>query len=114
MNDQEAARREVLGEPASLKVAIVEDLQDIREGLSDLIDGSDGFRCTGAFGTMEEALRRIPVDLPDVALVDIGLPGMSGIEGIRILKSQYPRLVMLTLTIFEDDRRILDALCAGA
>jgi DNA-binding NarL/FixJ family response regulator len=97
-----------------LKVAIVEDLRDIRDGLAVLIGGTEGFLCTGAFGTMEEAVHGILANPPDVALVDIGLPGMSGIDGIRVLKERCPRVVTLTLTVFEDDRRILDALCAGA
>jgi DNA-binding NarL/FixJ family response regulator len=63
---------------------------------------------------MEEALERIAGDLPDVVLNDIGLPGMSGIEGIRILKERYPDLLVLMLTIHDDDERIFDALCAGA
>ena len=63
---------------------------------------------------MEEALEKIKGDLPNVALVDIGLPGMNGIEGIRILKERHPNLVLLMLTVYEDDEYIFDALCAGA
>jgi DNA-binding NarL/FixJ family response regulator len=63
---------------------------------------------------MEEALEKINGDLPNVALVDIGLPGMNGIEGIRILKERHPNLVLLMLTVYEDDEYIFDALCAGA
>jgi DNA-binding NarL/FixJ family response regulator len=73
--------------PASdtIKVAIIEDLRPLREGFYMLIDGTEGFRCTGRFRTMEEALEKIGFDLPDVALVDIGLPGMNGFEGVRLL-----------------------------
>src|SRR5688572_32257916 len=63
---------------------------------------------------MEEALELIATDLPDIALVDIGLPGMSGIDGIRILKARHPALVLLALTVYDDDDRIFQALCAGA
>ncbi len=63
---------------------------------------------------MEDALARIGGSLPDVVLCDIGLPGMSGIEGIRILKERYPDLLLLMLTVYDDDERIFDALCAGA
>lgn len=97
-----------------IKVAIIEDQQVLREGLSFLLDGTDGFRCTGSFGSVEQALRRISDDLPQVALVDIGLPGMSGIEGIRIMKGRWPDLLLITLTVYEDDQKIFDALCAGA
>ena len=79
-----------------------------------LIGGTEGFRCTGAYRSMEEALAKINSDLPDVALCDIGLPGMSGIEGMRLLKEQYPQLLLLMLTVYDDDERIFDALCAGA
>jgi DNA-binding NarL/FixJ family response regulator len=100
--------------PSPIKVAIVEDRRDIREGLAMLINGTEGYRCTSAFRSMEEALETIDRDLPDVALVDIGLPGMSGIDGIRILKDRHPDLAMLMLTVYDDDDRIFDALCAGA
>jgi len=97
-----------------LKVAIVEDLPRIREGLRMLIDGTEGFRCSGSFESMEQAIEGIGADLPDVALVDIGLPEMSGIVGIRLLKRDRPGLAILMLTVYDDDRRIFEALCAGA
>ena len=78
-----------------LKIAIVEDQREIREGLAALIDGTEGYRCTGSFRSMEEALAGIGRDLPDVALIDIGLPGMSGIDGTRLLKQRYPNLLLL-------------------
>lgn len=100
--------------PPIIKVSLVEDRREIREALAILINGTEGFRCVGSFRSMEEALDRISRELPDVVLADIGLPGMSGIEGIRILKERYPDLLILMLTIYEDDERIFDALCAGA
>ncbi len=63
---------------------------------------------------MEEVLLRIGANLPELVLVDIGLPGKSGIEGIRLLKERHPKLVLVVLTVFDDDRRIFDAICAGA
>ncbi len=97
-----------------VKVAIVEDVRSLREGFWMLIDGTPGFHCTGSFRTMEEALEKIGFDLPDLVLMDIGLPGMSGIEGARLLKERYPDLTLLMLTVYDDDDRIFDALCAGA
>jgi len=97
-----------------ITAAIVEDQRDIREGLTVLINGTPGYRCSGSYRSMEEALERIAADPPDVVLCDIGLPGMSGIEGIRVLKERYPRLSLLMLTVYDDDDRIFDALCAGA
>jgi DNA-binding NarL/FixJ family response regulator len=101
-------------EAVALKVGIIEDQRKIREGLRSLIDGTDGYRCVGAFGSMEEALAKVAYELPDVLLVDIGLPGMSGIEGTRRLKDLHPALAVLMLTVYDDDRRIFDAMCAGA
>jgi DNA-binding NarL/FixJ family response regulator len=99
---------------AALKVGIIEDQPKIREGLKSLIDGTDGYRCVGSFGSMEEALAKIDHELPDVLLVDIGLPGMSGIEGMRRIKDLHPGLKVLMLSVYDDDQRIFDALCAGA
>jgi len=97
-----------------VKVALIEDQRDLREGLAILVNGSPGFRCTAAFGTMEQALRSIESDLPDVVLTDIGLPGIDGVEGIGILKERHPNLPIIALTVYDDDDRIFDALCAGA
>ncbi|MBK6425719.1 MAG: response regulator transcription factor [Blastocatellia bacterium] len=101
-------------DPKTIDVAIVEDLREIRDGLAMLINGTQGFRCTGRYRTMEEALSQIDANLPDVVISDIGLPGMSGTEGIRILRERYPSLPILALTIFEDDDEVFEALCAGA
>src|SRR5262249_50264508 len=91
-----------------------EDHRDVREGLAALINGSPGFRCAASFRTMEDALRAIDSGLADVVLTDIGLPGMSGIEGISIIKERHPELPIIALTVYDDDDRIFDALCAGA
>src|SRR5262245_15390682 len=104
----------VVPSPPVIKVAIIEDQRKFREYLAALIDGSQGFRCTGSFRSMEEALDRMSADLHDVVLVDIGLPGMDGIEGIRILKERFPKLILLMHTVYDGDERIFDALCAGA
>jgi len=102
------------GAPSIIKVAIVEDLRKTREGLAMLIGGTEGYCCTGCFRSMEEALENIGQGQPDVALLDIGLPGMSGIQGIPLLKERYPNLPLVMLTVYEDDDRIFQALCAGA
>lgn len=100
--------------PEVIKVAIIEDRREIRDALSMLINGTHGFRCAGVYRAMEEALVKIEREKPDVVLADIGLPGMSGIEGVRILKERYPNMLMMMLTVYDDDERIFDALCAGA
>ena len=98
----------------NIRTAIVEDMRDIREGLTTLIDFTEGFECTGGYRSMEEAIPKIKGNLPDVLLSDIGLPGMDGIEGIKIIKEMYPDMTILMLTVYDDDERIFDALCAGA
>ena len=100
--------------PSVIKVAIVEDQRKFRDAVTTLIDGTEGFRCSGSYRSMEEALDKIAHDLPDVVLMDIGLPGMNGIEGTRRLKERFPQMVLLAHTVYEDDERIFDALCAGA
>jgi DNA-binding NarL/FixJ family response regulator len=100
--------------PDVIKTAVIEDMRHIRDGLATLINFTEGFRCTGSYRSVEEALAKLKDDVPDVLLSDIGLPGMSGIEGIRIIKEQYPQMQVLMLTVYDDDDRIFDALCAGA
>jgi DNA-binding NarL/FixJ family response regulator len=97
-----------------IKVAIIDDHQQFRECLEFLLNNTSGYRCIGSFRSMEEALEKIRFNLPDVALVDIGLPGMSGVEGVRVLKERHPSLLMLMNTVYDDDERIFQALCAGA
>jgi len=105
---------ETLPQYRPIQVAIVEDQREVREGLALLIQSTEGYRCTQRFSSMEEALAGIGTPVPDVALMDIGLPGMSGIEGVRRLKERYPKLLLLMLTVYKDDERIFEALCAGA
>jgi len=105
---------QVAARPATIKVAIIEDVREIREGLAMMIKFTEGYRCTGSFRSMEEALEKIRFDLPDVVLVDIGLPGMSGVEGVRLLKERYPSILLLMLTVYDDDEMVFNALCAGA
>jgi len=100
--------------PSTIEVAIVEDRREIRESLALLIGGTEGFKCTGSYRSMEEALDKLKHHQPHLLLSDIGLPGMSGIKGVAILKERYPDLLILMLTVYDDDERIFDAMCAGA
>jgi DNA-binding NarL/FixJ family response regulator len=101
-------------QPAPIRVALVEDHREVREGLALLIGRTDGYQCQGSFSSIEEAVGPLRKGCPDVVLVDIGLPGMSGIEGIRVMKLLCPHAHFLVLTVYDDDRRIFDAMCAGA
>jgi DNA-binding NarL/FixJ family response regulator len=99
---------------APIRVAIVEDERRTREGLRALIEGSAGFQCVGCWGSVEEALGAIRPAAPQVTLLDLGLPGMSGIEGISALHERCPQSTVVILTVYEDSERVFDALCAGA
>src|SRR5262249_41171840 len=112
----EAISEPTAGSPGddTIRVAIIEDVRTLRDGLSALIDGTAGFQCTGRFRSAEEGIEKIRGDLTHVVLADIGLPGMSGIEAVRLLKERFPALTLLMLTVYDDDDRVLEALCAGA
>ena len=101
--------------PSSImKIVVIEDLREVREGLTALINGTQGFQCVGSYYSMEAALVRLGDDKPDVILTDIGLPGMSGIEGTSIMRKQFPDVPILALTVYDNDTHVFDALCAGA
>jgi DNA-binding NarL/FixJ family response regulator len=97
-----------------IRVAIVEDNEKIREGLAVLIDGSEGFQCSAAYESAEEALRHLPSYNPDVVLMDIQLPRMSGIECVEKLKEKNPNVQVMMLTVFEDDEKVFKSIVAGA
>ena len=98
----------------SIRVVIIEDLREVREGLTMLVHGTSGFQCVASYRTMEDALREIGTTMPDVILTDIGLPGMNGVEGTRILRERFPEVPILALTVYDDDDNVFDAICAGA
>jgi len=100
--------------PNLVRVAIVEDQRRTREGLTALIDGSEGFRCVSSWESLEQALESGGAIAPDVLLLDLGLPGMSGVEGIVPLRSKFPKAAIVVLTVYEDNDRVFEALCAGA
>ncbi len=95
-------------------VAIVEDDAGIRENLVELLNSSPGYHCVGACASGEEALAQIPHWRPEVVLMDINLPRMSGIECVTRLKARVPELLVLMLTVYEDGDSIFRALKAGA
>jgi len=97
-----------------ITVSIVEDNEQLRGTLARLINRSDGFRCVSQFGDAESALVGLPKENPAVVLMDINLPGMSGVECVRKLKQTAPEILCLMLTAYEDTENIFDALAAGA
>jgi DNA-binding NarL/FixJ family response regulator len=98
----------------TIGVGIIEDQKELREGLAFLLNSVPGFACRHVYDSVEAALERIDGDPPAVVLVDIGLPGMNGIEGVRLLRLRHPGIAAVMLTVFKDDARIFQAICAGA
>ena len=97
-----------------IKVSIVEDSRGTRESLMELLGRVPGLHCVGAHASAEEALKTIPHEQPNVVLMDINLPGMSGIECVGRLKAQMPRTQVLMLTTYEESDQIFDSLRNGA
>jgi two-component system, NarL family, response regulator LiaR len=95
-------------------VCIVEDRTDIRESLQLIINDALECSCIGVFANGEDALKSIPELQPDVVLMDIGLPGINGIECVRRLKPLCPRIQFMICTVYDEDEKIFDALSAGA
>jgi DNA-binding NarL/FixJ family response regulator len=97
-----------------VRVVVIEDLREVREGLTMLINGTSGFQCASSYRTMEDALKGLEGTRPDVILTDIGLPGMDGIQGTRILRERFPDVPILALSVYDDDDNVFNAICAGA
>jgi DNA-binding NarL/FixJ family response regulator len=98
----------------SLTVSIVEDNDRLRETLARSLNRAEGFRCLSQFPSGEDALKGIPIEPPDVVLMDINLPGMNGVECVRNLKQLLPGTQIVMLTVYEDTDNIFNALKAGA
>ncbi len=98
----------------TIKVAVFEDNKPRRELLEMLIDTTDNLSCTGAYEDCREVVKNISKNIPDIILMDIDMPNVNGIEGLKLVKSQYPGIKVLMQTIFEDEKKIFEAIVAGA
>ncbi len=100
--------------PRTVRVTLIEDVREVRESLTLLINGTPGFACAHSYRSMEDALTGIDGSTVDVILTDIGLPGMGGVESTRVLRERFPAVPVLALTVYDDDDNVFNAICAGA
>jgi len=97
-----------------IKVAIVEDNTALRSSLANLLNNSEGMQCVAVMGNLQNIVSELNKARPDIILMDIGLPEISGIEGVRTVKSNFPLMQILMFTVFEDDEKIFEAIRSGA
>lgn len=96
-------------------IGIVEDDEQIREGIITYLNRHDQFVCDWSYGSVEDLLNNLSErNIPNVLIMDIGLPGMSGIEGMKIIKGKYPSIDIIVFSVYNDSKKIFDSLCAGA
>ena len=99
----------------SIAIWLIEDNATFRRAIMRALDHEDGFHCLGGFASCEDALAALAHrPAPQAVLLDVGLPGMSGIDGIALLRERAPQAVVIVLTVFEDEDKIFRAICAGA
>ena len=97
-----------------IRVAIIEDQRHTREGLAVLVSGTPGFASAGVWRSMEDALLQLGRERPHVVLADIELPGMNGIDGVKLIKERFPGTEILMLSVYDDSDSVFAAICAGA
>lgn len=97
-----------------IRVALYEDNEGLRKMLETAIGSDNGLQLVGSHANCVEILKDLQSDQPDVVIMDIDMPGISGIEGVRILKAAYPKIEVIMNTVFDDDDRIFNALKSGA
>ena len=97
-----------------IKVAVFDDNKPRRELLEMLLNSTRGMECTGAFEDCRNVIKNIVQNIPDVVPMDIDMPHVNGIEGLQLIRKQFPEVKILMQTVFEDDDKIFTAICAGA
>jgi DNA-binding NarL/FixJ family response regulator len=97
-----------------IRVCIFEDNTQLRESLFNLVEASEGFVCVGSFANCDVVTEKVSSVKPDVILMDIELPGLNGIEAVRLIKDKFPEVKILMETIFEDDEKVFQSICNGA
>ncbi len=97
-----------------LRIAIFDDNKNIRESITLLLKTEPSFEVAGSFSHVLDCVRDVRESQPDVVLMDIEMPGMTGIEAVKALRKEFPQVQVLMQTVFEDDDRVFDSICAGA
>lgn len=97
-----------------IRVALFEDNKKLRESLVQLIDSSPQMVCTGSYADANKLLQKMQEAMPDVVMMDINMPGISGIEAVKIIKEKFPQVHILMQTVFDENDKIFAAICAGA
>ncbi len=106
--------RTPMAEAKTIRVALVEDKRLIREGLGAILDRAAGLACVGTYASAEDALRGLEDSPADVLLLDIQLPGMSGIEAVGPFRDRFPDMKVLMLTVYEEEEKVFEAIRNGA
>ena len=97
-----------------IAVTLFEDNKDLREGMQAILNASPGFTCVGSYANGNNLIKHLQQNKPDVVLMDIQMPGISGIEAVAILRQEFPVVPVLMQTVFEDEAKVFAAICAGA
>jgi DNA-binding NarL/FixJ family response regulator len=103
-----------LEQAKGISVAVIEDDRVLREGLGVLIDHTPGFHCVNTYGSVEEGLKSLGLQTPNVLLLDIHLPGMLGSEAVKIFREKFPTMEILMLTVYAEQDKVFESICNGA